>query len=68
MHYFDFSVSENMHRGARLVIFDYSIANFHPWSHLKNPLFYAIMVVIKSHLGLELAAHARWYGSTVLGC
>ena len=42
------------------VIFDYSIANFHPWSHLKNPLFYAIMVVIKIHLGLELAARARW--------
>ena len=68
MHYFDFSVSENMHRGVRFVIFDYSIANFHPWSHLKKPLFYAIMVVIKIHLGLELAARARWYGSTVLGC
>ena len=34
---------------------------------LKISLFYAIMVTEKIHLGLELAAHARWYGSTVWG-
>jgi len=31
MHYFDFLVSENMHRGMRFVIFDYSTAYFEWW-------------------------------------
>ena len=68
MHYFDFSVSENMHRAARLVIFDYSIANFHPWGDLKNSLFYAIMAIAKNPPRLELAARARRDEYTVLGC
>ena len=51
MHNLHFGLSENMHGGAWLVIFDYSVANISPWGDLKYPRFYAIMVTVKIHLG-----------------
>ena len=54
MHKSRFGVSKNMHRGARLVIFDYSVANISPRGDLKYPRFYAIMVTVKIHLARSL--------------
>ena len=58
-----------MHRAARLVIFDYSVANIYPWGYLKNSLFYAIMVTVKkpSRAGACGSWEVGWiYGFGVL--